>query len=159
MAAIGKLRIIDRLMHWPGLKRADTQFTQAAFSNVYICPLRIASIAVSLVLHGGNDCRTNPNIRVQYAIARLGHRQNQTLHQFNRKLARMNGLFDVVVFHIWKHPHVTRIFTEGVARKLPNFRALEIFLSRILRRYADRIEVKRIIVAFGEPKDRLVPTG
>jgi hypothetical protein len=65
----------------------------------------------------------------------------------------------MIVLNIRDYPHITRIFSERIARKLPGVWALEVTFSRIFLRNSDRIKVKDIAVRFGKPDDHFVSPG
>ena len=58
-----------------------------------------------------------------------------------------------------KLPKIGRVFAQGIAARLPFFVALEMEFARIFGRNAHGIEIKNIIVGFGEPKQRFVSAG
>jgi hypothetical protein len=62
----------------------------------------------------------------------------------------------MVAFYIWDDPHIARILAQGIAGVTSGFWAFEVLLARILLRYPYRIEIKDILLGFGEPHDGLV---
>jgi hypothetical protein len=53
----------------------------------------------------------------------------------------MNGLLDMVMFHVRDGPDIARVFPEWVARILPRLFAIEIFFPGILLRNPDCVEI------------------
>ena len=56
-------------------------------------------------------------------------------------------------------PQVLRIFPLWISGQFPLFRPLIRFLSGVFGRYPDVIQIKRILIRFGEPEDRLISAG
>ena len=77
----------------------------------------IAAVTISPMLHSRNDGRPDAHIRVQDVVAGVGQREHKALDQFDRKLAWVNRLFDMVVFDVRKNPNIAGIFAESDCRK------------------------------------------
>lgn len=107
----------------------------------------------------GNDCAPCSEEGVEHPISLVRKRQHQSLNQFNRKLARMLGLLDMVALYIRNHPQIARILTKRITRILTRFRPFEILFPGVFLGYADGIKVENILVGLREPDDCLVAAG
>lgn len=103
------------------------------------------------MLDGANDRRADTHIRVEDFVGTVCQRKNKSLHKFNRKLARVLRLLDVVILYIWKYPNIARILPKGISRKLSDFRPLEVLLVWIFRWHPDGIEIECVVFRFCEP--------
>lgn len=68
----------------------------------------------------------------------------------------MLGLFNMITLDIGNHPQISGILAEGVARILASLGAFEVFFSRVLLRYPNRIKVEGVFIGFGESNDGLI---
>src|ERR1700691_1214943 len=113
-------------------------------SEINIFWLIIAAVANAVMLDCPDNRGAGSHVRIKDAIAFVCHRQHEPFDKFNRKLARMNGLFDMIVLYVWKYPNIARIFSKWVARKLTDFWSLEIFLVRVFRWNPNGIKIESV---------------
>jgi hypothetical protein len=121
---------------------------QLAFQSTFnplSCDLQVATNCIrtgcsSTVENCGASRAANPDIWIYNEIAGIRQCQHQTLDELDRKLARMNGLLDMIMFHVGDGPNVPRVLSQGIAGVLPRLFALEVFFPRVLLRNPDCVE-------------------
>ena len=127
--------------------------------EVYVFGDDVASVGCAAVHESGDDRGSNSHVRIEHGVAFVGHGEDETLDQFDGELTRVYRLFGVVVLDVWKLPYVAWVLALWIAGQLADVWPLEVALTGILRRNADRVEVPGIVVALRPPVDRFVPTG
>ena len=103
--------------------------------------------------HGG---RAHAHEGVHHEVGGVSHREDEALDQFDRELAGVDGLLDVVVFDVRDEPKVAGVFPLRVARVLADLRSLVVALARVLLGNPDRVEIEDVVIALGEPQDGFV---
>jgi hypothetical protein len=96
---------------------------------------------------------SNPEVWVNHEVILLRQRKYEALNQFDRELARVNGLLSVVVFYVRDYPHVAGVLTQRITGILTDFCTFIILLARILLWHPDGVEIKNIIVCLRKPQD------
>ena len=101
---------------------------------------------------GCNDGCSGSEERVEDPVTGARKSQNEPFDQFNRELAWMISLFNMVALYVWNGPQITRILAKRVAGILTGFRAFEVLLTRVFLRDTDRIHVEDILVRPRKPQ-------
>jgi hypothetical protein len=109
------------------------------------------------MLYGGDDAASDSNIWVKHFVSYVGQCEYQSLHEFHWELTGMLSLLHMIVFYVWKYPNITRVLAERVAGQFASARSFEVALSGIFGGNSYGIEIKGIVIALGEPKNRFVP--
>jgi hypothetical protein len=115
-------------------------------SNIDISPLDVTPVPDPPMLDGGDDAAADAHVWVEHNVSGFCERKHKALNQFHRKLTRMLGLLDVIIFDIRNYPDIPRILAQRVARELPGTGALERLLIWVFRGDPDRVEFKDILV-------------
>lgn len=130
---------IDWSANWAttqsSLKRRFHSFSRDA----KVLQLNIRACGAPSVKDCGARRCSHAEVWVNNKVAGIGQCQNQPLYQFDGELTWMDGLFDMVVLNIGDHPYISWIFPKRVTRELTRLWPLEVFLSRILLRDANRV--------------------
>lgn len=113
------------------MQHPSSECIEAFARDIHVFWNDVASVANPIVLNRSDHRRAYPHVRVEYFAAGLGKREDQSLYQFDWKLAWMNGLFDMIIFDIRENPDVARVFAQRIARELTSFWTFEIFLPKI----------------------------
>src|SRR3990170_1998087 len=156
MTAVGERRIINGTIHRPCLELTGTQSMHATPCDVDVIGMDVTPVPDPIVFDRSDDRRAYSHVRIENDVALVRHRKDKAFNQFDGELTRMNRLFDMVILDVWENPNVAGVFSKRIAGKLSDLRTFEIFLVGIFRWYANRIEMKRVVIRLGEPKDRLV---
>jgi hypothetical protein len=77
--------------------------------NINVFCLNVTSVSNPIMFYRSYNGRAHPHVRIKYDIAFICHRKHKPFDKLDRKLAGVDGFFDVVVFYIRKNPEVSRI--------------------------------------------------
>ena len=153
MTTVGFGGVIHWRVHPPGLQCTVVQSANTRARDVHVLRHDVATVADAAMQRGADYGGADAHVGIEHFVARVCQRAYDSLHLLDRALAGVDRLF-----HVWEDPHVAGTLPERVARHLANLRSLEMLLTGILRRHADRIQVEDVIIARGEPQDCFIST-
>ena len=59
---------------------------------------------MAIMLYSCDNACPNAHVRIKNRVSGIGHGENKPFYKLDRKLARMNGLFDMIALDIREYP-------------------------------------------------------